>query len=76
MDIKSHSQARSKGGEGGRPLLQFLKIKESVLMLKRKALMCLSLGQIFHSKEKNLQNISLRDFSFSCVFDEMFIEVP
>ena len=50
MDIKSHSQARSKGGEGGRPLLQFLKIKESVLMLKRKALIVSITGSNFPFK--------------------------
>ena len=67
--------------EGGGLTSHFLKIEKGALILVKKTLIISIFGLNFSLKcsfkriyEKNLQN-SCRVF-FSCVFDEMFIEVP
>ena len=66
------------GGAGGRG--RWLKIGKSALILETRPRLCPSLDQIFRWKcsfnSRLIQKFSLAGPFFSCVFDEMFIEVP
>ena len=83
MHIQPHSQASSQGGGGSGFPCPFLKMEKSVLILEENCPDCVHLWVKFSiqnavfrvSKKKNSKMFPYGAF-FSCVFDEMFIEVP
>ena len=67
-------------GSGGWGVGRWLKIGKSARILETRSRLCPSLDQIFRWKcsfnSRLIQKFTLVGLFFSCVFDEMFIEVP